>query len=208
MSEIQAVFFDFGGVLLKFMDGIDHKAIEARLGLDERTLMRCLYRESRYMDLQVGKCTHDEWITSVREAIKHHCGEKSEAVMQAWQDAERPLNWDMIRLAGRLKQAGYRTGIISNTIPGMEDRLRELDATQPPERQLIPLFDVRIGSGDLGFAKPDPEIYLHAATSLGLEPQTCVFTDDVATYAEAAQASGCTASTSRATSNSSRTCAR
>lgn len=187
MSEIRAVFFDFGGVLLKFMDGIDHKAIEERLGLEERTLMRCLYRESRYMDFQVGKCTHDEWMASVIDAIGRHCGEKKEAVIEAWENAERPLNWDMLGLVGRLRQADYRTGIISNTIPGMEDRLRELDATLEPERRLIPIFDVRIGSGDIGIAKPDPAIYLHAANAIGLEPQQCAFTDDVAKYAEAAR---------------------
>ena len=30
MTNVSAVFFDFGGVLLTHMDGIDHKAVEAR----------------------------------------------------------------------------------------------------------------------------------------------------------------------------------
>ncbi len=183
-GTIAAVFFDFGGVLLQHMDGIDHRAIEQRLGLAERTLMRALYRDSRYLDYQVGKCTHEEWFESVRAAVVQHCGDKADEVMRAWQQAERPLNEDMIGLVRRLRSAGLLTGIISNTIPGLEERLR---AQRP---QLIPLFDVRIGSGDLGIAKPDAEIFLHAARLAALPPERCVFTDDVQKHALAAREVG------------------
>ena len=183
--DIKAVLFDFGGVLLQHMDGIDHRAIEQRFGLAERTLMRCLYRESRYMEYQVGGCTLDEWMGSVRAAMVTAVGEEMAAsLISAVEQAERPLNPDMLALVERLRASGYRTGIISNTIPGMEERFQQ----QVPH--LIPLFDVRIGSGDLRIAKPDPEIYLHAARSLDLAPQLCVFTDDVAKYAQAAREVG------------------
>jgi len=146
---IRAVFFDFGGVLLQHADGIDHKAIEARLGLEERTLFRCLYRDSRYMDYQVGACTNEEWLESIRAAAQAIVGlERVEELMNAWQEAERLLNPLMISLVERLRAGGYRTGIISNTIPGMEERL----AREVPH--LIPLFDVRIGSGDVGLRLP------------------------------------------------------
>ncbi len=46
LVTIKAVFFDFGGVMLTHMDGIDHAAVESQLGLPERTLFDCLYRES------------------------------------------------------------------------------------------------------------------------------------------------------------------
>src|SRR5438552_137078 len=32
-------------------------------------LRKCVYRDSRYMDFQVGKCTYDEWTHSIREAL-------------------------------------------------------------------------------------------------------------------------------------------
>ncbi|HEY5638858.1 MAG TPA: HAD-IA family hydrolase, partial [Dehalococcoidia bacterium] len=80
--------------------------------------------------------------------------------------------------------SGYTTGIISNTIPGMEERLR----TEMPH--LIPIFDVRIGSGDVGVAKPDPAIFQHALEAAGAEPEASVFTDDVSAYAAAAREIG------------------
>jgi len=182
MTSVKAVFFDFGGVLLTHMDGIDHKAVEAQLGLPERTLFDCLYRESHYRDLQVGACTHDEWLDSIRTAAaKRMAAAMVEVFMDAWQNAERLLNEDMIALVGRLRTAGYTTGIISNTIPGMEARLR---AELP---HLIPMFDVRVGSGDVKVAKPDPGIFRHALEQAGVEPEASVFTDDVPTYAQAAR---------------------
>jgi putative hydrolase of the HAD superfamily len=182
---IQALFFDFGGVLLKHADGVDHPAFEARHGLEERSLFRILYRESRYMEFQVGGCTHEEWESSIRIAAVNMLGEERAAeIMAAWQEAERPLNEDLLSFIGRLRAKGYRTGIISNTIPGMEERLqRELP-------HLIPLFDVRIGSGDVRLAKPDPAIFHHALREMGVPAEVATFADDVKSYAEAATAVG------------------
>jgi len=104
--------------------------------------------------------------------------------MEAWQNAEHPLNPDMLALVRALKSRGYLLGIISNTIPGLEDRLRE----GLPE--FIDLFDIRVGSGDIGIAKPDEGIFRHALDGLGVRPQESVFTDDVRKYAEAARALG------------------
>ncbi|HVP06123.1 MAG TPA: HAD family phosphatase [Dehalococcoidia bacterium] len=182
---ITTLFFDFGGVLLQHADGVDHRAFEARFGLEERTLFRCLYRDSRYVDFQVGACTEDEYIASVRAAVIERIGEHLvEDVMRAWQEAPRPLNADMLALIARLRGRGYRTAIISNTIPGFEERLQR----QAPE--LIPLFDVRLGSGDLRLAKPDPAIFHHALREMGVQPHESTFADDVKSYAEAASAIG------------------
>jgi putative hydrolase of the HAD superfamily len=182
---IKAVFFDFGGVLLQFPDGIDHAAIETRLGVERGTLFKCLYRDSLYADYQVGKCSEQEWIDSIRKAAIERVGaEKAREILQAYEQAERPLNPDMMRLVRSLLDNGYRTGIISNTIPGFEDRLL---GAYPEFRDL---FEIRVGSGDLGIAKPDPGIFHHALDSLGVAPEAAVFTDDVRSYAEAAGSLG------------------
>ncbi|TMF07604.1 MAG: HAD family phosphatase [Chloroflexi bacterium] len=163
--DIRAIFFDFGGVLLKTFDGVDHDAIEAEFGLEAKMLRKCVYRDSRYMDFQVGKCTYDEWTGSIREA-----------------HSPRVFNDDMLELVRRL-HGHYTLGIISNTTPGMEERLRE-------RFELTDLFDVRVGSGDLGIAKPDAGIFLHATKLARLAPEQSVFTDDRADFAEAARGVG------------------
>ena len=179
---IRAIFFDFGGVLLKTFDGIDHDAIEAEFGLEAKMLRKCVYRDSRYMDFQVGKCTYGEWADSIRGALLLVAGEKTDAIMNAFVDSPRVFNQEMLGLVKRL-HGRYKLGIISNTIPGMEERLRE-------RFELVDLFDVRVGSGDLGIAKPDAGIFRHATKLAGIEPEQSVFTDDRADFAEAARAVG------------------
>ncbi len=182
---IQAIFFDFGGVLLQHADGVDHNALEQRFELAPRTLMRCLYRDSRYMDFQVGACTLEEWQASIRTAAETHLGaELARKVLTAYEQAERPLNPLMLSLIERLRARGYKTGIISNTIPGLEERL------QQNAPHIIPLFDVRIGSGDVGLAKPDPAIFHHALREMDVQAEASVFTDDVKSNSDAASAIG------------------
>ena len=179
--NIRAIFFDFGGVLLQTFDGIDHDAIEAEFGLEAKALRKAVYRDSRYLDFQVGKGTYGEWADSIREALLA-VDKQADAIMNAFLQSPRTFNKDMLGLVKRL-HGRYTLGIISNTIPGMEERLRE-------RFELVDLFDVRVGSGDLGIAKPDAGIFLHATELAGLPPERCVFTDDRAEFAEAARALG------------------
>lgn len=179
---IEAVLFDFGGVLLQHGDGIDHQPIEERFGLTPGTLMRCLYQEGRYADAYVGRCTREEWWESVRQAIGRAAAEHAPAVLKALEEADHPLNPDVISLVRSLRPR-YRTGVVSNTTDGLEPRLRL-------EFGIADLFDVLVGSGDLGVAKPHPEIYLHTARRLGLPPDTCVFIDDVQRHVDGALAVG------------------
>lgn len=187
--KIEAIFFDFGGVFLQTFDGVDHDGIEAEFGLEEKALRKCVYRDSRYAEFQVGGCSYEEWTESIRQAMARLIGGRADALLKAFQESPRTLNSDMIDLVRRL-HGRYKLGVISNTIPGMVQRTRDLNQSQPPERRFIHLFDVIIGSGDLGIAKPDAGIFLHAIESLGVSPQNSVFTDDYEKHVKAARALG------------------
>jgi putative hydrolase of the HAD superfamily len=81
------------------------------------------------------------------------------------------------------RAAGVRTGLISNSWG---------TSIYDPEA-LEDLFDVAIISGEVGLHKPQPEIYLLAAERLGLEPEECVFIDDLRENVRGAEAVGMTA---------------
>jgi len=179
--DIRAIFFDFGGVILEGFDGVDHGGIEAEFGLEAKSLRRWVYRESRWNDYQIGKCTLDEWTDSIRKAmVSGGVIDRADELLKRFQDAERSVNHDMVGLIKRL-HGSYTLGIISNTVPGMMDRLRRL-------LDFVDLFDIVVGSGDLGIAKPDAGIFLHATKAAGVAPEQSVFTDDRAEFAEAARA--------------------
>jgi HAD superfamily hydrolase (TIGR01509 family) len=59
---------------------------------------------------------------------------------------------------------------------------------QPGE--LDELFDVVVVSGEVGWDKPAPEIFTMAAEKLGVQPEECLFIDDVSAFTEAAAAVG------------------
>ena len=54
------------------------------------------------------------------------------------------------------------------------------------------LFDAVVISGECGMRKPEEGIFLHTAKILGLEPQQCVFIDDIEANVAAAVACGMT----------------
>lgn len=74
----------------------------------------------------------------------------------------------------------YKTALLSNVSRG---RLKEILAPG----DLDECFDVTIGSGETGYAKPDPEIFQLAAEKLGVKPRECVMIDDRADYCQGAQ---------------------
>ena len=47
-----------------------------------------------------------------------------------------------------------------------------------PETELAGLFDVETFSPEFGSMKPDPEIYVHTAAALGVDPHECLFVGD------------------------------
>jgi putative hydrolase of the HAD superfamily/hydrolase len=77
----------------------------------------------------------------------------------------------------------YKTALLSN-IGNQSLERRFSDA------ELRGCFDEVIISGDLGIVKPEPEIYLHAAAELGVEPSECVMVDDREKHCDGARATG------------------
>ena len=88
----------------------------------------------------------------------------------------------MIGAVRAARAGGVKTGLISNSWGlGIYDRAP------------VDLFDETIISGDVGLHKPQPEIYVLACERLGVEPQDCVFVDDLRENVTGAEAIGMTA---------------
>lgn len=80
-------------------------------------------------------------------------------------------------------RAEYKIGLLSNIgVSSLEKRFSQTELDQ--------YFDAVIVSGEVGYAKPEPEIYEIAADRLGVRLDECLFTDDRPEYCEAARAIG------------------
>ena len=90
-----------------------------------------------------------------------------------------PAMYDTIRT---LRAAGFSTALLSNS----------WGCDEYPRADFPGLFDTVVLSGEVGMRKPEKEIFLHAAETLGLAPAECVFIDDMEANVAAAQACGMT----------------
>lgn len=81
-------------------------------------------------------------------------------------------NGPAIDVLGRIKRAGYRTLLLSNTDPERFAFVRR----RFPE---VLFFDGYVLSYELKLLKPDPAIYRAAVRQAGSEPGRCVFIDDM-----------------------------
>jgi putative hydrolase of the HAD superfamily len=81
----------------------------------------------------------------------------------SWPDEE------MVAAVRRARAAGVRTGLVSNS----------WGTRRYPRALLAELFDGVVISGEVGMRKPAPEMYSLGAERIGIEPDACVFVDDL-----------------------------
>lgn len=89
---------------------------------------------------------------------------------------------ELLNYAKELRKK-YRVGMLSNIGKGGLKRFFEPGFLEQ-------YFDEVIGSGDIGFAKPEAQAYEIAADRLGVRLDECIFIDDRQDYVDGAQAVG------------------
>lgn len=81
------------------------------------------------------------------------------------------------------KKSDYKIGMISNVGQGFIERMFV-------EKSATEYFDSIILSSSVGLVKPDRRIYELSARELGVEPEQCVFIDDLQKNADGAVGAG------------------
>ena len=94
-----------------------------------------------------------------------------------------PLKPGVREILSALKEAGIPLALASST--RLVTVRRELD-----EAGLLPCFDAVIGGDTVAHSKPDPEIFLTAASRLGAAPEDCWVIEDSFNGIRAAHAGG------------------
>lgn len=89
---------------------------------------------------------------------------------------------DLLQFVAALRKQ-YKTAMLSNV--DADSLSRRL-----PDEELQEYFDTVVISGEIGYAKPEPEAYGTVADRLGVRLDACVFTDDREEFCEAARAVG------------------
>lgn len=166
-GHYKGLLIDWGGVLTTSMFETFRSFCELE-GLEPDTVMES-FRHDRacrqlLIELETGQMPEDEFELSFAEML----GVQSPALIDRMFAASGPEQ-SMIDAVLRARQAGIRTGLISNSW-GTRRYDRE---------QLAQLFDGIVISGEIGIRKPAPEIYELGARQIGLAARACVFVDDL-----------------------------
>lgn len=167
---IKAVILDFGDVISLPADPevIAWMAGEFGVSVDG---FRQTYSRFRH-DYDKGTLDAASYWTMIADA----CGKKltGEEIAQLRKHDVKMwsrLNPRVLRWNEALRQAGYKTAILSNMHADMVERIRTGAewATQ---------FDALALSAELGMAKPEPGIFEYVLGQLNLEPSQAMFVDD------------------------------
>jgi putative hydrolase of the HAD superfamily len=188
--RIRGVILDWGGVMTNpIPDTVDAWIRAERINRDSyRAVMRSWVADA-YGDgadnpvhaLERGECTNEEFERLLaRELTDTDGGAVPADGLLARMFAASALDDAMLDLVRSLRRTGLRTALLSNSWG---------DGVYP-RHLLADLFDVVVISSEVGMRKPEERIFRHTAALLGLEPQECVFIDDVAANVAAAEAVG------------------
>jgi putative hydrolase of the HAD superfamily len=118
-----------------------------------------------------------DWIAA--GAADHALTLDEAALVEAARRYARPIRADLRAAEGAaetlaaLRDAGYRVGLISNTIWPAELHIEDLE-----EIGLLHYIEHLIFSGEIGMWKPNREIFQHSLEALGVAPEQSVFVGD------------------------------
>jgi epoxide hydrolase-like predicted phosphatase len=166
---IEAIVFDFGGVMVSFRDLGSFQEQEARLGLEPGELNEILWGSPEWQAAQVGGITDEQFWQRMGIRLGLHSQQEIDRFLDVlFRDSVADLR--MVDLVRRVPRR-YRTGLLSNASDVLPRLLRE-------RYGLEGLFDVVVISALVGVAKPDPAIYRLLLERLGTQPEATVFVDD------------------------------
>lgn len=163
---IRAIFFDYDGVLTTDKSGslTTYRYLSKASGIALSAISAAF---SPYEDdLLMGRSSHAQVWRKACEPL----GKALDISLLAAAFESTPLNTSMFSLAGRLR-THYSVGIITDNKKDRMDHLRK-------HQRLDSLFSPIVVSAEVGSGKRGQEIFLHATSCAGVEPDESIFIDN------------------------------
>ncbi len=179
---IEAVIFDFGGVLTTspFEAFARFEAERGRTNADNPLENAWAKFERAELDLEA----FDRLFAS--ESLALGAEVRGRDVLPLLSGELRP---EMVEALRRVKGT-FKTGCITNNLPA--NAIGSKGGRSLYVAEVMALFDHIIESARIGLRKPDPRIYQMMVEALGVDPKTCVYLDDLGVNLKPARAMGMT----------------
>jgi epoxide hydrolase-like predicted phosphatase len=189
MSRIEMVISDFGGVLTTPLFEA-FASFQDRVGIPPKSFGLALKsitdqgEPNPLFELECGRISEAEFQSRLAGALEPILGHRPEIESFGMMlfEALEP-NPGMIDLIREVRRDGLRTALLTNNV-------KEWEATW---RSMIPIdemFETVVDSAFVGCRKPDPRIYQLTLERVELEPEQCIFIDDLEVNIEAANELG------------------
>ena len=168
MTTIKAIIFDYGNVLLEWNPRLVYRPY-----FNDEAKMEQFLNEVDFMEWNAQQDkgrSFAEGVAVLSQQFPQHA-RLIQAYHENWKDSIGEAYWDTVEILQQLKQAGYRLYGLSNwsaeTFPLVRARYNFFD-----------LLDDMVISGEVGFVKPEPEIYQIMLDKIGKPAEECLFIDD------------------------------
>ena len=186
---IEAVIFDFGGVLTSSpFDAFTRFETERGLPIDIiRRTNAANHLENawaKFERAEVDIDTFDKLFAT--ESLALGAEVRGRDVLPLLQGDLRP---EMVEALKRIK-AQFKTGCITNNLPA--NAMGSMTGRSLYVAEVMVLFDHVIESAKIGLRKPDPRIYQLMVETLKVDPKNCVYLDDLGVNLKPAREMGMT----------------
>lgn len=178
--SLRAVIWDLGGVLVRTEDLSIRERLADRLGTTRLELENLVFSSESGRRAQLGEIAESEHWKNVGQALDLNPVELEQFQTEFW--AGDRLDNLLVEFIRRLRP-DYKTGLLSNHFPDLRRALRE-------DWKIEAAFDTIVISAEVGFLKPDPQIYWLALDRLQVSPAEAVFIDDFTRNLAGAEAIG------------------
>jgi len=181
--KIEAVVFDMDGVLIEAKEWHYH-ALNRALELFGYTITRAEHL-STFDGLPTSKKLE---MLSVEKNLPRGLHRFLNELKQRYTVEQVHMNCKPLFVheytLSKLKGAGYKLGLASNSIRSTVELMMDKSA-------LAPYLDVMLSNQDVSKPKPDPDMYLQATAKLGVDPRATLVLEDNINGIKAAEGAGC-----------------
>ncbi|AMA60876.1 MULTISPECIES: HAD-IA family hydrolase [unclassified Bradyrhizobium] len=186
---IEAVIFDFGGVLTSSpFEAFTRFETERGLPADIiRRTNAANHLENAWAKFERAEVDIDTFdLLFAEESGALGAEVRGRDVLPLLQGDLRP---EMVEALKRIK-AQFKTGCITNNLPA--NAIGSMTGRSLYVAEVMVLFDHVIESAKIGLRKPDPRIYSLMVETLKVDPKSCVYLDDLGVNLKPAREMGMT----------------
>ncbi len=176
---IRAIFFDFGGVIMRTEYQSPRQKLAERFNMDYDEIDKAVFGSDSARRASLGEITEEKHWAEIAKRFKQPASE-----MQAFRDMffggdviDRSLVETIRSLRGN-----FHTGLISNAWSGLREFITK--------ENVIDVFETVVISAEVGVVKPSAGIYELALKQANVKAEEAVFVDDMPVNIEACEKVG------------------